>query len=87
MSEQSKERLKRLSLMAIDRYNNGEGFTMEEVNAYFSAVSESFGESNASGVLNLILETIKRHGFNNLGNDFGRAMVVSIYEARYNKKS
>jgi hypothetical protein len=82
LSEESKERLKRLTLMAIDRYNNNEAFTMEEVNAYFGAVKEAFGDSEASGVLNFVLDAIKRHGYENLDRNFGRAMVVAIGESK-----
>ena len=59
MTEDSKVRLKRLTLMAIDRYENGEGFTNQEVEAYFGCLRTSFGETEASGFLNLVLHTIK----------------------------
>jgi len=80
MSEDNKERLKRLTLMARDRYNDNGSFTMEEVNAYFEAVTKAFGSSEASGLLNLVLDTIKEHGYIKLNNDFGRALVVAISE-------
>jgi len=76
----NEERLKRLTLMAVDRYKNNESFTWEEVQAYFDAVGKAFGASEASGVLNFVLDTIKHHGFDKLNNDFGRALVVSIGE-------
>jgi hypothetical protein len=80
MDGAAKERLKRLTLMAVDRYRNNESFTIEEVQAYFDALSNAFGSFEASGFLNYVLNTIKRHGFDKLNKDFGRALVVAIGE-------
>lgn len=86
MAEDSKIRLKRLTLMAFDRYNNKESFTSQEVNAYLECLKESFGENEASGFLNLVLQTIKDHSNENLSNDFGLAVVTTIAEQANAKK-
>jgi hypothetical protein len=80
MSEDNKTRLKRLTLTAVDRYRNNESFTNEEVNAYFECIGTVFGENEASGFLNLVLDTIKKHGYENLDNNFGMAVIVAIGE-------
>jgi hypothetical protein len=87
----AKERLKRLTLMALERYENNEAFTLEEVYAYFDALTKAFGPSEASGFLNLVVATIQRHGgaraFNKFNNVFGRALVVTIVESARKKKT
>jgi hypothetical protein len=80
MAEDNKTRLKRLTLMAVDRYRNNEPFTNEEVTAYFECIGTVFGENEASGFLNRVLDTIKKHGYENLNNNFGMAVTVAIGE-------
>lgn len=53
-----KEKLRELTLLAIDRFEHGKSFTWNEANAYFRAIAETFGENEASGFLNLVLDTI-----------------------------
>lgn len=85
MIEDNKIRLKRLTLMAVDRYRNNEPFTNEEVNAYFECLNTVFGANEASGFLNLVLDTIKEHGYKNLNNNFGMAITVAIGEQAQKK--
>ena len=77
---EDKSSIKTLTLMAVDRYRNNEPFTNEEVNAYFEDIGTVFGEDEASGFLNLVLDTIKKHCYENLDNTFGVAVIVAIGE-------
>jgi hypothetical protein len=86
MTGNNRTRLKRLTLMAIDRYRNNEPFTNEEVNAYFECIGTVFGENEASGFLNLVLDTIKKHGYENLNNNFGMGVIVAIGEQAQKRK-
>jgi hypothetical protein len=87
MTEDNKTRLKRLTLIAIDRYRNNEPFTNEEVNAYFECIGTVFGENEASGFLNHVLDTIKKHGYENLNNNFGMAVVIATGKQAQKKKT
>ena len=80
VGESAKARLKRLTLIAMERYASGEPFTMEEVDAYFACVKAAFGEEEVSGFLNLVLNTIRMHGYKNLKSNFGMAVIVAIGE-------
>lgn len=62
--------------MAIDRYKNGEPFTNQEVEANLNCLRASFGETEASGFLNLVMQTIKEN--KKLVDNFGLAVVTAI---------
>jgi DNA repair protein RadC len=48
-----------LSAIAYDKYHRQEHFTLEDMSNYFNALRDAFGSKEASGFLNLCLDTHK----------------------------
>lgn len=72
-----KKQLGFLSLLALSRFNNNESFCDEEVLGYFGAIEKVFGKGEASGFLNLVLETYKKY---NGKMTFNMCVVETIVE-------
>jgi hypothetical protein len=75
------DRLKLITLQAVDCYFKRQPFTIEEINVCFYEIDSLFGRDEGSGFLNIVLDTLKDHGFTDASRDFGMAFVVTIAEA------
>ena len=72
----NKKELKHLIQLAYALYNEKLYFSRQMTNEFFQGLKDCFGETEASGFLNLVLETIKMHKWNAL--DFNKAVTETI---------
>ena len=72
----NKKELKHLIHLAYTLHNEKLYFSNQMTNEFFQGITDCFGETEASGFLNLVLETIKIHKWNAL--DFNKAVTETI---------
>jgi len=81
----SQAELENMTLLAVDRHARGQPFTWEEVSMYFKFITDTFGETEASGFLNKVLDFIQKNYVKknvDLANDLFRfAVVETIVES------
>ena len=70
-----KDQLRFLAKLAVERQYTNESFTDEEISGLFGAIESVFGANQASAVLNLVLDTYRKHKGR---MTFNRAVVEAI---------